>query len=42
VVREDGAVLEVARLPVGPDGPLPDLPRILGWPDSGNEGATSQ
>jgi hypothetical protein len=42
VVREDGAVLEVARLPVGSDGPLPDLPRILGWPDSGNEGATSR
>jgi hypothetical protein len=42
VVREDGAGLEVARLPVGPDGPLRDLPRILRWPDSGNEGATSR
>ena len=41
VVSEDGAVREVARLPVGPDGPLVDLPRILAWPGTDDHEATS-
>lgn len=41
VVSEDGAVREVARLPVGPDGPLVDLPRILAWPGADDHEATS-